>query len=72
MHADRSRRRYADNLARKRGSGREPVQLPKVRGGQSVKMRSGSSAQIQSDASAYPREDRPESGIEPIGGEPSV
>ena len=29
------------------------------------------SAQIQSDGSAYPREDRPESGIEPIGGEPS-
>jgi len=28
-------------------------------------------AQIQSDGSAYPREDRPESGIEPIGGEPS-
>jgi len=31
----------------------------------------GPNAQIQSDGSAYPREDRPESGIEPIGGEPS-
>jgi len=26
------------------------------------------SAQIQSDGSAYPREDRPDSEIEPIGG----
>jgi hypothetical protein len=30
------------------------------------------SAQIQSDGSAHLREDRPESGIEPMGGEPSV
>ena len=30
------------------------------------------SAQIQSHDSAHPCEDRPESGIEPMGGEPSV
>ena len=33
---------------------------------------SASSAQIKSDGSAHSREDRPESGIEPMGGEPCV
>jgi hypothetical protein len=64
---------------------RDPYPLPHLAGTEAVastgfrvgegsagEVRGLASAQIQSHDSAHPCEDRPESGIEPMGGEPSV
>jgi hypothetical protein len=62
---------YVANIARLMADQGETVHVIGERW-EGASLERETSAQIQSHDSAHPCEDRPESGIEPMGGEPSV